>query len=212
MCVILRRLWYGFPFSGIFCRGMEYVAIDFETASGSPDSACAIGLVRKNALGETIDSYYSLIRPPQLCFDPHCTAVHHLDPADIIKAPTMEDLWDEIRDFIGEYPLVAHNAPFDIKVLRSTLEAWEIPPVHNDYYCTLSLSRRLWKGRRSYSLTALATSLGWSYDAHNALADSEICGRLFSRLCGEALEDDEIAKRFFRRVYKERHGRYPKSV
>ncbi len=191
---------------------MEYVAIDFETASGSPDSACAIGLVRKDAEGITLDSFYSLIRPPRLAFDPHCTAVHHLDPADIMKAPTIADIWDEIASFIGLSPLVAHNAPFDINVLRSSAAAWGIDTPHNDYFCTLSLSRKLWKGRRSYSLTALAESLGWEYDAHNALADSDTCGRLFARLCGNSLFDDEEAKRFFRRVYKEKSGRYPKRI
>lgn len=191
---------------------MEYVAIDFETASGSPDSACAIGLVRKDAEGITLDSYYSLIRPPRLAFDPHCTAVHHLDPADIMKAPTIADIWDEISSFIGSSPLVAHNAPFDINVLRSSAAAWGIEAPHNDYFCTLSLSRKLWKGRRSYSLTALAESLGWEYDAHNALADSDTCGRLFARLCGSNLFDDEEAKRFFRRVYKEKSGCYPKRI
>ena len=191
---------------------MRYVAIDFETASSSPDSACSIGLVRMDEEGLVLDRYYSLIRPKEPRFDPYCFAVHHLDPVSILAAPTMKDIWSDVRDFIGTLPLVAHNAQFDVSVLRNTLASWEIEPVHNEYYCTLSLARKLWKGRPSYRLTALAEAFGWEYEAHNALADSEICGRLFSRLCGEHLYSDEEAGKFFRAVYKEKKSRFPRNV
>lgn len=181
---------------------MNYVAIDFETAACRMDSACALGLVRFDCEGEELDSWYSLIRPPALQFDDVCTQVHHLSPIEISKAPTLLELWPEIREFIQNDPLVAHNAQFDMNVLRHTLCAWglDVPPYK--YFCTLSLSRKLWKGKPSYKLTSLAQELGWEYDAHNALADAEICGRLFSRLCGEFLFDDAVASRFFSRIYK----------
>ena len=189
---------------------MKYVSIDFETASASPDSACSVGLVRMNEEGEVEDTFYSLIQPRCPVFDPRCFAVHHLDPLSIMNAPSIAAIWPEMNDFIGSFPLVAHNARFDISVLRASLASWNIEPCHNEYYCTLSLSRRLWKGKRSYRLTALAEEMGWEYEAHNALADSVICGRLFSRLCGRALFDDESAVRFFHRVYRD--GSYPKRV
>lgn len=181
---------------------MDYVAIDFETAACRMDSACALGLVRFDSEGEILDSWYSLIRPPVLQFDDVCTQVHHLSPIEISKAPTLLDLWPEISGFIKNDPLVAHNAQFDMNVLRHTLVAWDLGVPPYKYFCTLSLSRKLWKGRRSYKLTSLAEDLGWEYDAHNALADAETCGKLFSRLCGEVLFDDNVAARFFSRIYK----------
>ncbi len=189
---------------------MKYVAIDFETASGSSASACSVGLVKMDEEGMTVDRFYSLIKPKEPVFDPVCFSIHHLDPLDIMAAPSIASIWPEMKSFIGSLPLVAHNAPFDIKVLRDSLASWGVEADHNDYYCTLSLARKLWKGRRSYKLTSIADDLGWVYDAHNALADSEICGRLFARLCGSALFDDEVAVRFFRRIYKDRS--YPKRV
>ena len=191
---------------------MRYVAIDFETASASKDSACAIGLVKMDEEGAVLDRYYSLIRPRVPSFDPFCFSIHHLDPLDILSSPTMQDIWGDVSGFISDLPLVAHNAQFDISVLRSSLESWGIEPMHNEYYCTLSLARKLWKGRPSYRLTALASAFGWEYDAHNALADSEICGRLFSRLCAPHLYSDEEARRFFHAVYRDRKGRFPKIV
>ena len=181
---------------------MNYVAIDFETAACRTDSACALGLVRFDSEGTELESWYSLIRPPVLQFDDVCTQVHHLSPLDITKAPTLKELWPEIREFIKNDPLVAHNAQFDMNVLRHTLVAWDLDVPSYKYFCTLSLSRKLWKGRRSYKLTSLAEDMGWEYDAHNALADAEVCGKLFSRLCGEVLYNDDVAARFFSRIYK----------
>ena len=181
---------------------MNYVAIDFETAACRMDSACALGLVRFDSEGTELESWYSLIRPPVLQFDDVCTQVHHLSPLDITTAPTLKELWPEIREFIKNDPLVAHNAQFDMNVLRHTLVAWDLDVPSYKYFCTLSLSRKLWKGRRSYKLTSLAEDMGWEYDAHNALADAEVCGKLFSRLCGEVLYNDDVAARFFSRIYK----------
>ena len=181
---------------------MNYVAIDFETAACRMDSACALGLVRFDSEGTELESWYSLIRPPVLQFDDVCTQVHHLSPLDITKAPTLKELWPEIREFIKNDPLVAHNAQFDMNVLRHTLVAWDLDVPSYKYFCTLSLSRKLWKARRSYKLTSLAEDMGWEYDAHNALADAEVCGKLFSRLCGEVLYNDDVAARFFSRIYK----------
>lgn len=192
---------------------MEYVAIDFETASALRDSACSVGLVRFDEEGREKDRFYSLICPPVLRFDAVCTAVHHLDSDKICLSPTFRDLWPDISSFIGESPLVAHNAQFDMGVLKHTLHTWNIECPRYDYYCTLSLSRKLWKGKESYRLTYLMNELGWEYDAHNALADATACGHLFYRLCSDVLISDELMSRFFSRIYHkgEKH-RYPERL
>lgn len=192
---------------------MEYVAIDFETASCLRDSACSIGLVRFDEEGEKKGEFYSLIRPPVLRFDEVCFSVHHLDPLKIAVSPTFSDLWSDISSFIGSRPLVAHNAQFDMGVLKYTLHSWDIECPEYEYYCTLSLSRKLWKGRDSYKLTRLAENMGWEYDAHNALEDAEVCGKLFYRLCGNVLSSPDMTRAFFSRIYKkgEKH-RYPEIL
>ena len=191
---------------------MQYIAIDFETASRAMDSACSIGLVKMDEEGNAIDSYYSLIRPPVLYFDPMCVAVHHIKPSDVTDAPTFDEIWPDVKTFIGTNPLVAHNATFDIGILKSTLEHYGLEPCHNEYYCTLSLSRKLWNNKRCHKLTYLASEFGWEYDAHNALADAEICGRLFSKLCGINLTDESVLSRFFSRIYSSTASSYPKII
>ncbi len=192
---------------------MEYVAIDFETASALRDSACSIGLVLFDSEGNERDSYYSLIRPPVLRFDDVCTSIHHLCAEEIQHSPSFNEIWPDVSSFIAHRPLVAHNAQFDMCVLAHTLHSWGLECPSYEYYCTLSLSRKLWKGKSSYSLISLAGELGWVYDAHNALADASACGRLFSRLCGDVLLSDNMTRSFFSRIYKkgEKH-RFPEKL
>ena len=70
---------------------MIYTAIDFETAASSSASACSVGLVRMDGEGEVLDTYYSLIQPKSKEFSPVCFSIHHLDPVDILSAPTIAE-------------------------------------------------------------------------------------------------------------------------
>ena len=156
----------------------EFIAIDFETAMYSPSSAISVGLVRYRDF-EVADTFYSLIRPPQLYVRPDFTEIHGLTVDDVRDAPTFRDLWeDAAREFIGKTPLAAHNAAFDMKVLRATLAHYNLPLPDLNYFCSLALARRVWPGLGSHALTALGREFDITYDAHNALADAQTCGRI----------------------------------
>ena len=157
---------------------MNFVTIDFETAKYSQESACSVGLVKyKN--GKAADTYYSLIRPPDLYIRPDFTEIHGLTVDDVKDAPTFAELWDSaIKPFIGGFPLAAHNAPFDMGVLCAVLKWYELEIPSLKYFCTCSLARRTWPELDSHSLTALAENFGIVYNAHNALDDAMTCGKL----------------------------------
>ena len=157
---------------------MNFITIDFETANYSQDSACAVGLVKFKD-GEEIDAYYSLIRPPRLYIRPDFTEIHGLTVDDVREAPRFKDVWEnEIKPFIGDNPLAAHNAQFDMGVLAAVLRWYKLQVPEFHYFCTCSLSRKTWLGLKSYALTALAANFGIIYDAHNALDDAKTCGKL----------------------------------
>jgi len=157
---------------------MNFVSIDFETAKYSRESACSVGLV-KYIDGEAADTFYSLIRPPKLYIRPDFTDIHGLTVKDVKDASTFADLWDSaIKPFIGDLPLAAHNAAFDMGVLRAVLEWYDLEFPDLSYFCTCSLARRTWRGLDSYSLTSLAARFGIVYKAHNALDDARTCGKL----------------------------------
>ena len=159
-------------------RAMNFIAIDFETAKYSRESACSVGLV-KFIDGKAADTFSSLIRPPALYIRPDFTEIHGLTVDDVKDAPTFADLWDSaIKGFIGDFPLAAHNAAFDMGVLGAVLEWHELAIPALPYFCTCRLARRTWPGLKSYALTALAAHFGIIYDAHNALDDAMTCGKL----------------------------------
>jgi DNA polymerase-3 subunit epsilon len=160
---------------------MNFVTIDFETADYSRESACSVGMIKYRD-GREADSWYSLIRPPVLYIRPDFTDIHGLTVEDVKDAPAFPEIWESrMLPFIGKLPLAAHNAPFDMGVLRAVLEWYglEKPALKN--FCTLALSRRIWPGPESHALSALAKNFGIVYEAHNALADARTCGDIVCR-------------------------------
>ncbi|MDR2209977.1 MAG: 3'-5' exonuclease [Spirochaetaceae bacterium] len=155
---------------------MNFVAIDFETAKYSQESACSVGLV-KFLDGKAADTFYSLIRPPSLYIRPDFTGIHGLTVDDVRDAPNFAEVWKTgILPFTGGLPLAAHNAVFDMGVLRAALTWYELPMPQLEYFCTLALARAAWPELESHALPSLGEHFGIAYDAHNALADARTCG------------------------------------
>ncbi len=154
--------------------GVSFTAIDFETANAFRGSPCSVGLV-KVVDGRVTQTLSSLCKPPKghQQFDPFNTMIHGLTEADVRDAPVFGDLWPEVLDFIDSDPLVAHNAGFDLGVIRLALNESKIPLPDFDYYCTLVLSRRLIPGLLSYSLPYVVEALDLEeFEHHNAETDA----------------------------------------
>lgn len=151
----------------------SWVAIDFETANGSRASACSVALVRVSG-GEEKESFATLIRPPEGHdrFEARNTAVHGIRESDVRRAPTWPQVWSRMADFIGEAPLIAHNAAFDTSVIRGANAATGIPNPTMRYACTLVLARQTWD-LGSYTLPRVARAAGIAFgDHHRAEADA----------------------------------------
>ncbi|MDR0387015.1 MAG: 3'-5' exonuclease [Treponema sp.] len=155
---------------------MNFCTIDFETAKYSRESACSVGLV-KFLNGKPTDTFYSLIRPPVLYIRPEFTEIHGLTVEDVRDAPDFAEVWENgILPFTGDLPLAAHNAAFDMGVLRAALAWYELPLPPIRYFCTLKLARAAWPELQSHALTRLGKTFGIAYNAHNALEDAKTCG------------------------------------
>ena len=96
---------------------MKLVAIDFETADQSADSACAIGIVSIEK-GKITKKGYRLIRPPRRHFI--FSYIHGISWADVEAQPTFIDVWDQFAPFWKDADyFLAHYAPFDRNVLTA---------------------------------------------------------------------------------------------
>ncbi|WP_152045925.1 3'-5' exonuclease [Aureimonas psammosilenae] len=156
---------------------MTIVALDFETANRSPASACAIGLAFVED-GAVTRRLYSLVRPPELVFDPGNIRVHGIRPTDVLDAPEFPDLWRDIEQEFGGALVLAHNASFDMRVLAATLAHYRLPQPCFDSFCTVSLARRLWPEEPSKRLSALAAKFGIGFRHHHAGEDAMACAEI----------------------------------
>ena len=159
---------------------MDFVAIDFETANEKRSSACAIGLTTVRN-GNIVDSFSRLIRPPELRFSFWNTNVHGLTENDVKDSPTFDELWPELLPLLDNQLVVAHNASFDVSVLRHSLHAVSIPIPQLTYLCSVHLSRSVWPELVSHSLGFLAESLCIPLDHHDACSDSRASAEIVLR-------------------------------
>ena len=154
---------------------MNFVAIDFETANYSADSACAIGLV-KVADDRIVDAVVHLIRPPTREFV--FTYIHGLTWRDVEESPTFGALWPTLAPLLkGADFLAAHNAPFDRGVLRACCATYGIAAPRIKFRCTVEIARRTWSIYPT-KLSNVCKELGIALNHHEALSDAMACARI----------------------------------
>lgn len=158
---------------------MNFVAIDFETANSKRFSPCSIGIVIANKDG-IVDEYYSLINP-LMEFNSFNTYIHGITEQDVIDAPTFEEVWPVLYQFLNKQLLVAHNASFDMSVLRHTLDRYDLTYPTCEYFCSVALSKRVWAGLPNYKLNTLAEFNQIDFMHHNALEDARVAAEIIRR-------------------------------
>lgn len=164
---------------------MNYVAIDFETANSSRASACSLAAITVEN-GVIVRTAYALIRPPVLQFNYWNTKVHGLTAADVKDKPTFAQLWDRIRPHLENKIVIAHNAAFDISVLRGMLDEYGLPYPAFRYACTVDIARRVWSDLENYKLSTLARRFAIAFAHHNALHDARVCALIALQARAEA--------------------------
>ena len=172
---------------------MEIVAvIDFETTGLSPamgDRATEIAAVIMEN-GKVVDRYQSLMNAGKH-IPSFIQALTGISDAMVRSAPTAGDVMREVSDFVGDYPMVAHNASFDCKFWDAELMRIGRSR-RQEFACSLLISRRLFPQAPSHKLGALVdfANLPVAGRYHRALADAEMAASLLSRL------EEELRCRF----------------
>ena len=123
----------------------RYIAFDVETPNRYNNRMSAIGIAVVED-GRIADTFYSLVDPEQP-FDWFNTQLTGIDSEAVLGAPTFWELWPRIEPILSSGVLVAHNAPFDLGVLKKCLRGYGIewrPQVPG--LCTVRMGRRLLPG------------------------------------------------------------------
>lgn len=169
---------------------MNFVAIDFETANEKRSSPCSLGItvIQNNQI---VEEKYWLIRPMENRFAPINIMIHGIRPSDVEDAPEFDALWPEIQPYLTNQLVVAHNASFDISVIRNTLDLYGIDYPEFDYCCTMNMSKHFYSFLENAKLNTVNKFLGYEFSHHHASADASACANVLIQIANE-LETDDI--------------------
>lgn len=172
---------------------LDFTAIDFETANSSSASACAVGLTRVRD-GRVVAQTGWLIRPPaghDRFFELN-VGIHGIRPDDVADAPAWEQQLPALAAFVGGDVLVAHNAGFDMRVLRSACEATGTAWEPYQYVCSLQVARKTYR-LDSYRLPFVAAAAGFlDFAHHDAVADALACAHVMIDAAARAGANDVV--------------------
>jgi len=158
--------------------------IDFETTGISPamgDRATEVAIVMLEG-GRVVDRFQSLmntgVRIPSFI-----TQLTGITNAMVAAAPRAEQVMAEASRFVGDAPMVAHNASFDRKFWMDELGRAGLN-APQPFACTVLLSRRLYPQAPSHKLGTLVDyhRLPRTGQAHRALADAEMAAALLGQI------------------------------
>ena len=158
---------------------LDFTAIDFETANGSAASACSVGLVKVRD-GQVVDKIGWFIQPPfgHDHFVEWNTRIHGITADMVLDAPGWTDQLTDLQAFVDGDTLVAHNAGFDMGVMKSACAATGLSVPSYLYVCSLQVARRTYH-LESYRLPVVAMAAGFEdFPHHDAVADAEACAAI----------------------------------
>ncbi len=168
---------------------MREIVLDTETTGIEPlegHRVLEIAAIEIVNLMPTGKLFHTLL-DPERDVPPEASRVHGFTRADLEGKPRFADKAQEMLDFLGDSPIVAHNAPFDFKHLDSELARCKRPPLGlSRMVDTLTLARVAFPGAQN-SLDALCRRYDIDLSArstHNALLDVKLLAEVYLELRG----------------------------
>lgn len=154
-------------------RGMEFVAVDFETANGSRASVCQVGVARV-VDGVIAERHCWPVVPPTGAddFAPANVRVHGIDADAVRGAMDWTEAAERLAGLVGMLPVVAHNAAFDADVYAAACAHEGLVPVEWEWVDSLALADRFLDANRR-DLPSVVHALGLPpFNHHDAGADA----------------------------------------
>ena len=143
----------------------------------------ALELMHHLPTGKSLHIYIN----PERDIDDGAAAVHGLTKAFLSDKPLFAEVVDEFFSFIGDAPLVIHNASFDLGFINAELDAIQRPPLPMERAIdTLAMARKKFPGAQA-NLDALCRRFeidNSHRDLHGALVDADLLASVYVELLG----------------------------
>ena len=164
----------------------RFIAFDFETTGLQVETDRAIevaAIMFKD--GKPAEKFVTLINP-QIPISDLIADITGITNEMVTEAPLEKEIIDDLFEFLGDYPIVAHNTPFDLSFLRAMAERHNKDFIERKCYDTLTLSRAFLFFQPTHNLSAVSEYFNLSSEgAHRAEKDTENCGEVFIELVHE---------------------------
>lgn len=133
---------------------------------------------------EPISCFTTLVNP-QKPIPKEASDVNGIYDEDVKDAPTISEVSESFLEFVGNCPIVAYNASFDLKFLYCS--GIDLISAKNPLYDAYALVRKAYKDNYSYTLLSVANDIGIYYNAHSSLHDCYATGKVFDDAIDEII-------------------------
>jgi DNA polymerase-3 subunit epsilon len=162
---------------------LDYVVVDTETTGldiSRGDKIISISGVRiRGGRIQDADIFNTLVNPGRP-IPGKTVAIHHIEDHMVAGAPSMDEVYPQFVEYVGDSVLVAHNAAFDMKCLDIAAAAAGLPQIDNPVLDTLFLSYALHQEIEGHSLDAIAARMGITIEGrHTSLGDARATAQVF---------------------------------
>lgn len=162
----------------------EFIALDCETTGLKPDVNKIIEIAAiKYKNGDIIDTFHTLINP-QEHIPYYITKINGIKDDMVKDKPTIEEVMPKLMEFIGELPIVAHNASFDAKFLKYTTYRLFGKDLINNYFIdTVKIARMIYPNLPNHKLETIKNYLGLNLKSHRAFDDTIVAANIYLNYC-----------------------------
>jgi DNA polymerase III subunit epsilon len=160
-------------------QSLRFCVIDLETTGGNPENEKIIEIGMIKIENRRIAEERSFLINPEKEIPEFVQKLTGIRKADVKHSPKIEEVIDEIIEFIGDSILVAHNTSFDIPFLNGVLKKLQRPVLENKVICTNIMTKYMIPDIMSSNLTYMSQIFGISHSqAHRAIEDARATGQL----------------------------------
>ena len=199
---------------------LEYAVVDCETTGGSPARGhriTEIAAIRVDRDGNLLDEFTTLVNPERV-IPRGITRVTHIDAEMVLAAPLFPEIAPRVQQVLAGAVFVAHNAPFDHRVIEWEMRRGDFGPPRGKILCTAALARKMAPEMRSRSLDALIHR--WDIPCeprHRAYPDARATVDILVRLLNIAADQGiggwaELQRELKRRKKRAKRSALPRSM
>lgn len=164
---------------GELLQSLQFCVIDLETTGGNPETEKIIEIGMVKITNRKISEERSFLINPEKEIPDFVQKLTGIRKADVEHSPKIEEVVDEIIQFIGDSILVAHNTSFDVPFLNGVLKKLQRPTLDNKVICTNIMTKYMIPDIMSSNLNYMSSIFNIPHSqAHRAIEDARATGLL----------------------------------